>query len=352
MNKILHVCSDEKFIDFAIDNFNAIGDVKSDFIVITKAKSLKYIKNENVTIKSVFAFRMQILFSRLKEYDAVVFHSLNDAYLLFIKLLPKNLNVCWIGFGFDYYDYSKLINNYKVKKGIKYFIKQKILYLDSSYQRINYFCPVLENEFEEASTRLKLNAQYVHWNYGSSDKLIESLKDEYVSGDSILLGNSAAETNNHIEIIEKLIQLDEKREIIIPLSYGGNDEYISTVLNLLKASPLNYTILKDFMSQAEYFKILKRCSFVIMNHERQQALGNIVMMLSLGAKIVLKKQNPAYRYLIKLGFNLFEKESLADSLADKLYVNEVLHNKKLALSLFNSDLTRKKTQKLVKLLIA
>ncbi|MBQ4834227.1 TDP-N-acetylfucosamine:lipid II N-acetylfucosaminyltransferase [Pseudoalteromonas sp. MMG010] len=351
MKKILHICSDEKFIDHAIVNFNAVDYVTNDFLVISNSKQLKYIKNDNVTIQSRKSFFIQILFGRLNEYDAVVFHSLTDVFKLFIKLLPKRLTICWIGFGFDYYDYSILMNNHREVKGIKGFIKNKILNLNSAYDYINYFSPVLESEFESVSNYLNLKACYVPWNYGSSDSIIEKLKNEYVSGDSILLGNSGAETNDHIEVIKELISLGETREIIVPLSYGGSDEYVSSIISMLEKSSLNYTVLKDFITQAEYFKILKRCSFVIMNHKRQQAMGNIVMMLSLGAKIILDKNNPAYEYLVKLNFNIFDKTQLNSTLQKKLPSNIALKNKNLALENYNRRNTLDKTKRLVTTLI-
>lgn len=348
MKKILHICSDEKFIDFAITNFNAITHVKNDFVVISKEKSLKYIKSKHVTIKSKSAFLLQILFSRLREYDAVVFHSLNDVFKLFVKFIPKRLNICWIGFGFDYYDYNQIVPERVVaKKGMKSFIKNKVLNLDASYQRINYFCPVLESEFLPALTRLKLNAKYIDWNYGSSNALIEKLKNEYVHGDSILLGNSADPTNNHIEIIEELINIDEKREVIIPLSYAGSPEYIAKVLTKLKRSKLNYTILERFMEQEAYFQILKKCSFVIMNQKRQQAVGNIIMMLSLGAKVILDKDNPVYEYLVNMGFEVFDNSDLFNPLSSKLAVELQNNNKALCLSNYSDENTNIKTKQLI-----
>lgn len=71
-------------------------------------------------------------------------------------------------------------------------------------------------------------------------------------------------------------------------------------------STLNYTLLTDYISQQEYFDILKRCAFVIMNHKRQQAAGNVITMLSLGAKVILDKENPLYEYTLNKGFKVFD----------------------------------------------
>ncbi|WKD22018.1 TDP-N-acetylfucosamine:lipid II N-acetylfucosaminyltransferase [Pseudoalteromonas sp. KG3] len=348
MKKILHVCTDQKFIDFAITNFNTIDNVQNDFFVIAK-NELKYVKNENVTVESRWSFLVKLLLGKFKNHDAVIFHSLGNQFKLFIKFLPKKLKICWIGFGFDYYDYSKLIKGYAEKKGVKYVIEKYIL--NSSYQRINYFCPVLESEFEEASTRLRLNAQYLDWNYGSSDKIVDKLKNDYVDGDSILLGNSASETNNHLEIIDELVKLNETREIIVPLSYG-NSNYAEMIIAKLKSTSLNYTVLRDFLTQEEYFSILKRCAFVIMNHKRQQAAGNILIMLSLGAKVILDKENPLHSYFKQFGFKIFEKTELKSNLFSALLEKDMTINKKLSVENFNPDVSKGKTERLVFALVS
>lgn len=353
MKKILHICTDEKFIDFAIKNFNSIGYVENAFLIITNNKTLRYIKSQGVTVKSKASFLLGIFFGYLKGFDAVIFHSMPDLFKFYLKFFPANLTVCWIGFGFDYY-VKKYSNQRKLslENRFKKNMKKKLLRLDYSYVKVDYFCPVLESEFEPASKRLKLKADYIDWNYGISNELIKSLQEDYVRGNSILLGNSADSTNNHLEILEKLNSVNEQREVVIPLSYGGNSEYIDSLLTFLKNSNLKYFILKDFVSQDEYFKILKRCSFVIMNHKRQQAAGNIVMMLSLGAKVILDKNNPLYDFFTDLGFELFEKTNLKKELSFRLQEGTARLNKKSSIDHFNDVVTKNKTKNLIDILTA
>ena len=53
----------------------------------------------------------------------------------------------------------------------------------------------------------------------------------------------------------------------------------------------------DFMAIDDYVALLKQCGFAIMNHKRQKAVGNIVIMLYLGARVFLREENPAYQML-------------------------------------------------------
>lgn len=63
----------------------------------------------------------------------------------------------------------------------------------------------------------------VAWNYGAQSSMIDGGSDlEWVSGENILVGNSATPTNNHIEIFRILsrLRLPESSKIVVPLSYG------------------------------------------------------------------------------------------------------------------------------------
>lgn len=349
MKRVLHICTDEKFIDYAIVNFKNIDNVVNDFAVITNNKSLKYIKSKDVSIFSTRSFLKDILLGSLRRYDGIVFHSMNRFFKLIIKFLPRRVKVCWIGFGFDYYPNNTNENNNSIAKLAKSIIIDKILNLDLSYRRIDYFCPVLESEFDSVSSQLNLKAKYVDWNYGSSDKIVENLKDVYVDGDAILLGNSASETNNHIEMLDLFIENGEQREIVIPLSYGDK-AYARKIILKLENSSLNYTTLTDYLTQEEYFNILKRCSLVIMNHKRQQAAGNILIMLSLGARVILDRDNPLYEYFSKFGLYIEDKNSLYKKNEIKLPEDVMRKNKETSLKNFNSKMTNIKTRNLVELL--
>lgn len=350
MKKILHICTDEKFIDFAIHNFKSIDYVINDFIIISNLDELKYIKSKDVLIFSGWFFIRKILCGYINNYDAIIFHSMTDYFKFVIKLISKKTKICWIGFGFDYYQSNNLLNYHRFIDKVKIVIKNDILKLNNSYKNIDYFCPVLECEFNSVYSRLKLTAKYLDWNYGSSDNIVKKLKSDYVDGDSILLGNSASETNNHFEMIDLLIAKNEKREIIIPLSYGDSN-YAKKITTKLESSKLNYTLLMDYLTQDEYFNILRKCSFVIMNHKRQQAAGNILIMLSLGSKVILDTDNPLYGFFEKMGFIIYDKINLNENLSSRLDEEHMLANKKLSLDRFNNSVTIRKTKELIDSLV-
>ena len=60
------------------------------------------------------------------------------------------------------------------------------------------------------------------------------------------------------------------------------------------------------MPLSDYTKLMQTCKVVIMNHYRQQAVGNIISAVYLGAKVFLNKENSAYLYLKGLGCPIYE----------------------------------------------
>ena len=127
-----------------------------------------------------------------------------------------------------------------------------------------------------------------------------------VMNDNILLGNSASATNNHLEAFELLQNLPiQQRKIIVPLSYGS-ENYANKIINKgKKLFNFNFSPLVDFMSLHDYNEYLEQCGIVIMNHYRQQAVGNVLSMLWIGAKVFLDERNTLYHYLNRIGVIIF-----------------------------------------------
>lgn len=116
----------------------------------------------------------------------------------------------------------------------------------------------------------------------------------------ILLGNSAAETGQHIEALQILERFkDENIRIIVPLSYGGSEQYKKEVMwvgNEIFHEKINY--LTKMMSYNEYIELVNTCSVGIFNHNRQQAMGNILEVGTLGGIVYLRSDTPMWNEMI------------------------------------------------------
>ncbi|MFS6538275.1 TDP-N-acetylfucosamine:lipid II N-acetylfucosaminyltransferase [Idiomarina loihiensis] len=359
--KILHLGTDEKFIDYAVDIFESVYPNSNDVIIFSKQKKLNFVKSKvsRIFLINLFnRFRPKISKDIYQEYDLVVFHSFADI------LYPEVFNIAlgtpsiWLGWGYDYYgiigNESELLlseTNQLCKSNVKQIIRSGLGRLltrslrlagvakakTDAINKLTLFSPVLPNEYGlvKDSHLWKRFPKQAFWNYGTlEDHFIKGFENSSVDGNDILLGNSASATCNHKETLQLLngFRLTSNRLIITPLSYGSNvyGKKISAIGNKLFGK--NFLPLFKFMPVQDYVKIIKQCGYVIMNHRRQQAVGNIIIMLYLGAHVFLREENPTYHFLKNLGVKVSSVQQLEDNhdlLNTPLTAQQQLRNKQI-----------------------
>lgn len=323
--KILHITTDNKFISHALSTFESVYPNQNTVWMLSTAGEINTATNSYDKKFSLAQSISPKFLNQLKSFDLVVLHSLIMPWYPLIILAPKNTKFVWLGWGYDYYSYiykdqnqlllkeTLKLDNY-IKKArvdrstteniIKYPIKlvaNKVL-KKIALKRIASFSPVLEEDYNLVKEAKLISSlpQFMPWNYGSlEENLVANFIDQRVIGNSILVGNSASITNNHIEAFDLIVNYDlpETTKVFVPLSYG-NEQYKKNILKKGKEQ-LNdiFYPITNFMPINEYVKIIRQCGYVIMNHKRQQAVGNIVIMLYLGARVFLREENPTYRML-------------------------------------------------------
>lgn len=371
---ILHIVNDEKFIDRAYKRFEEASPNNNEFMLISnnKQEQFKYIKNTPITIISIYKFLSKKFAKSLINYDFIIIHSLfSDYYLQLIMNADKNIKFVWIGWGADYYKfinsnlylkktfelYQSLSQKHKIsiKQKIKQFIMKKIFFRDINdkkkvINRINYFVPVLNEEYLLVKNSFKdFRPKFIDWNYGLTYESLSADLDKRINGSNILIGNSASFTNNHLEAFDRIKKLNiEKRKIIVPLSYGDEiykNEIIRYGKNIFED---NFYPLVDFIPLNEYYKIISSCSIVVMNHLRQQGMGNIIIMMFLGAKIFLNKENPAYQSLKNMGTIIFSMDELNnENICYNLTQEEIEINKNVLKNIYSKDAILDKTKDLI-----
>lgn len=369
--KILHLSLDDKFTDMAIYYFEQLAPDENDLVVYSRLSSLQYIR----THSKIVTIEQDILDINLNNYNLIVIHSLVDIWYKLIINSPTNIPIVWIGWGFDYYDMlneelllpqTKDFNNtHNFLVSCKSFLKKKLAYLRMKnipkkrdvIKKINYFAPVLESEYEAVSHKLNVRdtLKYVDFNYGSLEKnYIRNYTNKQVCGNNILIGNSATATNNHLEIFQLLKKFDiSGRVIICPLSYG-DEIYKNKILKCgTESFKEQFQPLVDFMPIDDYITKILSCRYVIMNHVRQQALGNIITMLYLGAKVFLREENPVYSFLKQINAVVYSVQDLEQqgslTMFTPLSQNDVLQNQSVLKSFIGEEIVLKKTQNLISL---
>lgn len=117
----------------------------------------------------------------------------------------------------------------------------------------------------------------------------------------------------------------------------------------------NFEPLMDFMSVQDYVAAIKKCGYVIMNHVRQQAVGNIVIMLYLGARVFVRQENPVYDFFKSAGVAIStvqELEKRPELLNTPLSEGERINNRNIVSDYWSRERAYIRTRELVEAAIA
>lgn len=336
MNKILHIMTGKSVFNSGFVNFlnryfaserhqiaflgsdERINDSKVVFIN-TKRKGFELIKLMN-NAEKIF---IHGLFS--KELVLLLFGQ--------PWLLQKSYWVIWGG---DLYYYK--FRNKSFKSNIYEFMRGKVI------KNIGHIVALVEGDYELAKKWYKTEAIYHEafypnvMIYENIDKTNNSKKR---NKKIIQVGNSADPQNNHIEILNKLLKFKDKDiEIIVPLSYGDRNWAKEVIENGKSLYGDKFKPLVEFLPPEEYQKILNSVDVAIFNHDRQQAVGNILALLHLGKKVFIKNDITTWDFLNKKGltvYNTYDIDKL--SFEEFIFVDESLKekNRKIIEKEFSED---------------
>ena len=128
----------------------------------------------------------------------------------------------------------------------------------------------------------------------------------------VCLGNSATQSNRHIEALEWLGRYKSENMVVIcPLTYGRPPEYRDTVVTAGKALlGENFRPLLDMLPKDEYSNLLKSADVLISNHNRQQGLFALYTMLFSGKKCFVRSDVSTYKMLRDFGIQVFPTEGI------------------------------------------
>lgn len=371
--KILHLARDEKFVDQGLRAFEQAAPGAND-LYLYAPKDLKYVKSP-AKIASRKELRTGNLSKEFVKYDLIIIHSLIPAWLKTLSKISKETPLVWLGWGYDYYDLIHSSRNEMLlpltqkamrKQAIRSGVLTRLIRLAKRrlntrkkkklISQISFFAPVLANEYSIVKEKFADSTfpQYISWNYGNLERMLSNgLQDSRTNGAAILVGNSASAENNHIDLFSLLTSMGvSKRKIISPLSYG-DDAYKDLVIKYGKSLlGDDFEPITEFMPLSQYMATLRACGFVIMNHVRQQAVGNIVIMLYMGAKVFLRAECPTYAFLREQGAIVYTVQELEKNprlLDETLDDISILKNRKILEKNWSDDVGGQKTLNLLRL---
>ncbi len=377
MLNIVHCVTDEKFANNIVKLFDFLSDrCNSDYVYIKgrKSKKLQYIA-ENPNIEHL---KIEELMQRLSigRYDVLFLHNLRSLPLKYITHIPSNIKVVWLAWGFDIYSrvgahpLIEVPNTYlpetsrlmkptmgemfteTCKRLYKLFIQDGIM--RKAVSRIDYFSGVIPEEYDMMRKNTFFHAQPIEFRYSLpslniSLDLLDTL--EPVRGMDILVGNSGAATNNHVDIFKIISQVElGERKIYVPLSYSGTPRYRQTVKELGERLWGNrFVPLLDFLPAAQYRAIISSCGFRIFAHERQQAMGNVHIALRRGCKVFLSESSMTYRHQTGLGLKVYtiQHDLINGGLLELPSMEEAYKNMRISIE---DTLTSKQVERLYKMI--
>jgi len=303
------------------------------FLVIGRAvwdNDKHYVYQNSLVVESLSDYRIKEI---LEKSQAIILHGLFFRETL--NLLYRNPQYLsktnWLIWGGDAYDYpDSKFSFYDIRMGWKCIFYIPIIIAGNLYNSLkNDLVP-----FTISSTEIKrifvikrfrniigicyedylsvkeiydTNCSYIYGfypllvNWNLIDAVNYNLEFHNTSDTlNILLGNSASETNRHLEAFEYLKKFkNDNVNIYCPLSYGDTkykDRIIKIGYDIFEEKFIPIT---KMMSSDEYIEFLSQIDIAVMNHNRQQGLGNIFTLMLLGKKVYMPSNIQSYSLLKK-----------------------------------------------------
>lgn len=296
-----------KFIAEQFDVSNHLFLSKGEHNKITEEVPFRYINKRGL------AWLIKFI-GEAHRAEKIILHSLTYPWptvpLFFLPWLAKKCY--WVIWGADLYAHQVSENTLGWR--ISEFFRREVI------KKIAFLVTYIEGDVELARKWYGARGKYIEClmypsnTYSPINSQPESpdksrLKDKKTI--KLLVGNSATQSNNHIEIFEKLKSLDNQNfEIICPLSYGS-PEYANQIAEIGKdIFGSKFFPLLQILPLADYNRLLSEVDIAIFAHNRQQAMGNIINLLGSGKKVYMKSEITPWRLFSERGIKVFNTNFL------------------------------------------
>lgn len=332
---ILHIFPREKFTDEYIRFINSEFD-KKNHVFLIYGKVYKTIIDSETNVIS-FHNRLRDIYYLLKlanKCKGIIMHSFTNSQIISLLFLQpwllQKLNICFWGSDLYYYRDEK-------KK-----LKQKIF---ESIRRIviknsKYITTLVEEDYKLAQKWYNVKGEYlegIYMNLKSFKNLIDIRevaieKKKNKEKVKIQIGNNGQKSNNHMEAINMISKFaNENIEVYVPLSYGGEKEYVDKIIKYGKENLGDKFIpIVDFMSVEDYNDHLSNIHIGIFCNDRQQGMGNIHSLVYLGSKVFINNKTSMWNHFCeKLNYKLYSIYDINDMNYDefiRIDIKEIENN--------------------------
>lgn len=249
----------------------------------------------------------------LNQADGIVVHGIfSSKHLLLISRKKTWLKkTCWVIWGGDIYQHNK--EHRRLRDKLTENVKLKYA------PQIGCVAPLVAKDLPLAIEWYGVTDKAYDVSYpvplqrkGVLERILEiGYSKKLHSGKpvKIILGNSATETNCHKEALLALSKYkNENLLLYLPLSYGfhGYEDYAAEIIayavNLFGTEKV-FPILEKLDGET-YTDLLSEMDIAVFYNNRQQAMGNIAILLAAGAKIYIRDDTNMWDHYISRGYKL------------------------------------------------
>lgn len=293
-------------------NIFATGNVDKNYYSLGENFQQDHIK----TGKPALLFSPRFFFL-LYTSNKVFLHGLfSFTRVFFFFLQPWLWKKCyWVVWGGDLYSAQNKTSNRKVR--IKEWMKKKMIPHFGGVVTLTEGDQKLVRKWYDYSgdiyqTSYPIPLQRV----GMKEKLANrmNLGNNPIN---IVIGNSATVTNHHFDALDKLKKFKNCNiHVYLPLAYGfeGWEEYRKKVCTYAEEifGKDKVTPVVSKMSGEEYTDFMRKMHIAIYNNDRQQAMGNIAIMLAAGAKVYIRTDTNMWNHYLALNQKLYNIADIED----------------------------------------
>jgi dTDP-N-acetylfucosamine:lipid II N-acetylfucosaminyltransferase len=314
---VLHIFT--QVADYALEFIRLLNEKfePSNHIIVFRNKSKKEILEGKFTVKILFLETRKELVSSmpslLKSADKIIFHSfpVSRSLLFWYRYRKYCHKGVWSVWGQDAYWYNFCEKTFENR--LYEWIRARLI------RRLSMILCPIRGDYDFIQDHYKTKAIYQPGMYPiptDFDALRRIQKGTAKNVNiHIQVGNSSNPTNNTLEIIHYLANnAGDICLIYCPLSYG-DDIYAKTVTDYgKKALGERFYPMTTFLNREEYASFVASVDILIMNHQRQQGLGNIFSYLYLGKKVYIRSDNSSFQFFEEHGIKVYDTRVL---LSDK-----------------------------------
>ncbi|MBR5076745.1 MAG: TDP-N-acetylfucosamine:lipid II N-acetylfucosaminyltransferase [Bacteroidales bacterium] len=357
---IIHLFEDQKVVERVLSNFEtAFPSIKQKAIVVLNdVGQERYIINKK---RFVFIEHGQLK-PLLKELDPkntllILIHYLTSNKVSALSFVPAGIKVGWTIYGGDLYNrylrflgYDVFYDKKNIQDSLLLFLRQSFLRpikyvlkrreLSRVLKRISMTCAIETDVYLLHKVFPKIHiVNHEFYAYSLEDTVGSLINSGFENKGSIMVGNSASCSNNHLYVLHYLENLvNPKNKVFLQLAYSGNPDYRNRVKKeYSERLTCSISFIENFVPLEEYNAFIKTVSFFFFGHWRQEALGNLIVAFYIGGKVFLSNRNPLLAYFRDKGIKVFEIETVDESSLRELTVEEKQWNRDIIYGLYNKS---------------